>query len=316
MVLISEFLLRNIFLTTITIPLSPGGPAVSSRRCLWGDFLRLNDDPSVTWGISISVFTSTLWWWCRWWWWSQLQWVLCRWLLSGQVADYWTINYLFVILINSFVCWIVWVVHCSQQHNTRPGRKIILVFFNRFRSSSIRIPHGSHNWAMLASVHLAVRRSSKELPGAEPPMILQFLQVFASLAPLFCSFFCHISTLFASLCIFFDTTCFFLWFPLLALLAPASYSVSVCVGRRSLGSWSHNTHANTITTSKTDEFSEKFKTAFDPPPSFSENHIAIFLKSPLKALYRGPNLPFELFRKFIRFGTVTRPFWWTLVWML
>ena len=59
-------ILTTIFLTIITIPLSPGGPAVSSRRCLWGDFLRLNDDPSVTWGISISVFTSTLWWWCRW----------------------------------------------------------------------------------------------------------------------------------------------------------------------------------------------------------------------------------------------------------
>ena len=113
----------------------------------------------------------------------------------------------------------------TAQHNTRTQNN--LSFFYRFRSSSIRIPHGSHNWAMLASVHLAVRRSSKELPGAEPPMILQFLQVFASLAPLFCSFFCHISTLFASLCIFFDTTCFFLWFPLLALLAPASYSVSV-----------------------------------------------------------------------------------------
>ena len=28
--------------------------------------------------------------------------------------------------------------------------------------------------------------------------------------------------------------------------------------------------------SKTDEFSEKFQTAFDPPPSFSENHIADF----------------------------------------
>ena len=59
-------ILTTIFLTIITIPLSPCGPAVSSRWCLWGDFLRLNDDPSVTWGISISVFTSTLWWWCRW----------------------------------------------------------------------------------------------------------------------------------------------------------------------------------------------------------------------------------------------------------
>ena len=31
-------------------------------------------------------------------------------------------------------------------------------------------------------------------------------------------------------------------------------------------------------TSKTDEFSEKFQTAFDPP-SFSENHIAIFFQN-------------------------------------
>ena len=28
--------------------------------------------------------------------------------------------------------------------------------------------------------------------------------------------------------------------------------------------------------SKTDEFLEKFQTAFDPPPSFSENHVALF----------------------------------------
>ena len=27
---------------------------------------------------------------------------------------------------------------------------------------------------------------------------------------------------------------------------------------------------------KTDEFSEKYQTAFDPPPSFSENHVADF----------------------------------------
>ena len=30
---------------------------------------------------------------------------------------------------------------------------------------------------------------------------------------------------------------------------------------------------------KTDEFLEKFQTAFDPPPSFSENHVADFLNS-------------------------------------
>ena len=47
------------------------------------------------------------------------------------------------------------------------------------------------------------------------------------------------------------------------------------------------------TSSKTDEFSEKFQTAFDPPPSFSEGYVAE--KNPLyqfhdqKALFKGPN---------------------------
>ena len=31
--------------------------------------------------------------------------------------------------------------------------------------------------------------------------------------------------------------------------------------------------------SKTDEFLEKFQTAFDPPPSFSENHVALFFRN-------------------------------------
>ena len=30
---------------------------------------------------------------------------------------------------------------------------------------------------------------------------------------------------------------------------------------------------------KTDEFLEKFQTAFDPPPSFSENHVALFFQN-------------------------------------
>ena len=43
------------------------------------------------------------------------------------------------------------------------------------------------------------------------------------------------------------------------------------------------------TSSKTDEFSEKFQTAFDPPPSFSENYTADFFQKALfKALYKGP----------------------------
>ena len=39
----------------------------------------------------------------------------------------------------------------------------------------------------------------------------------------------------------------------------------------------------TLTPSKTDEFSEKFQTAFDPPPApFSENFIAIFSANRLR----------------------------------
>ena len=42
---------------------------------------------------------------------------------------------------------------------------------------------------------------------------------------------------------------------------------------------------------KSDGFSEKFQTAFNSAPSFSENYITIL----------------KLFRKFIRFGSVARP---------
>ena len=42
-------------------------------------------------------------------------------------------------------------------------------------------------------------------------------------------------------------------------------------------------------TDKSDEIAEKFQTAFDPPPSFSENYIAIFFgKRPKKAINKGP----------------------------
>ena len=45
-------------------------------------------------------------------------------------------------------------------------------------------------------------------------------------------------------------------------------------------------------TSKTDEFSEKFQTAFDPP-SFSENHVAVFFLLEIhdrSIVYNGKNL--------------------------
>ena len=41
--------------------------------------------------------------------------------------------------------------------------------------------------------------------------------------------------------------------------------------------------------SKMDKFTEKFQTAFDPSPSFLENHIAIFLEFyAQKALIKDP----------------------------
>ena len=58
--------------------------------------------------------------------------------------------------------------------------------------------------------------------------------------------------------------------------------------------WHVNYVLGTHSPSKTDEFSEKFQTAFDPsPPSFSESYVAE--KNPLFqfhgqiALFKGPN---------------------------
>ena len=43
--------------------------------------------------------------------------------------------------------------------------------------------------------------------------------------------------------------------------------------------------------SKTDEFSEKFQTAFGPPPSFSESYVAIFSEIHDRSIvYNGKNL--------------------------
>ena len=38
-------------------------------------------------------------------------------------------------------------------------------------------------------------------------------------------------------------------------------------------------HLGKTLATKTDEFLEKFKTAFDPPPSFSKNHITDFFRN-------------------------------------
>ena len=42
--------------------------------------------------------------------------------------------------------------------------------------------------------------------------------------------------------------------------------------------------------SKTDEFLEKFQTAFDPPPSFSENHVANFFANAI--VFANSKIPF------------------------
>ena len=67
---------------------------------------------------------------------------------------------------------------------------------------------------------------------------------------------------------------------------------------------------------KTDEFSEKIQTAFDtPPPHFRKTMLHFFGSRPQIALYKGPKsatqifglkIPPPLFRKFIRFGSLTR----------
>ena len=70
---------------------------------------------------------------------------------------------------------------------------------------------------------------------------------------------------------------------------------------------------------KTDEFSEKFQTAFDPPPlifgkSYCKFHFDFMLKkSCLKVLKMTPppDPALKLFRKFIRFGDATF-FTWSL----
>ena len=48
----------------------------------------------------------------------------------------------------------------------------------------------------------------------------------------------------------------------------------------------------TVDSTKTDEFSEKFQNAFDPPPSFSENYIAFFLKVLIKVAFKFQNLQY------------------------
>ena len=68
---------------------------------------------------------------------------------------------------------------------------------------------------------------------------------------------------------------------------------------------------------KTDEFSEKFQTAFDPHPPFLENLLQLFSfmfkKPPLKVQNLQhdffdepphPPAPLEVFQKFMHFGTV------------
>ena len=64
---------------------------------------------------------------------------------------------------------------------------------------------------------------------------------------------------------------------------------------------------------KRDSVQKSSKRTLTPLPSFSENHITILfmLKKPCLKVQNLP-LPLELFRKFIRFGTVTRPSPWKI----
>ena len=76
-----------------------------------------------------------------------------------------------------------------------------------------------------------------------------------------------------------------------------------------------NNHLGTDGPTKTDEFSEKFQTAFDPPPSFSENHITIFPEFMTEVPFRMAKFcninfwigndppPLGIFQKI-------HPFWW------
>ena len=83
----------------------------------------------------------------------------------------------------------------------------------------------------------------------------------------------------------------------------------------------YNTKYGKPCTSKTDEFSEKFQTAFDPTPiTFRKSYCNFFPKfmtkvSPIMVkicninflIENDPPPPSELFRKFIRFGCVRHP---------
>ena len=65
------------------------------------------------------------------------------------------------------------------------------------------------------------------------------------------------------------------------------------MGRRWMWEFCRREPLGTGHVSKSDEFSEKFQTAFDPPLSFSESYIANFLNwlrsHGQKALFKGPN---------------------------
>ena len=48
-----------------------------------------------------------------------------------------------------------------------------------------------------------------------------------------------------------------------------------------------NSWLGTFDATKTDEISEKIQTAFDPPPSFSENYVAIFMMDMMEYMQGG-----------------------------
>ena len=67
------------------------------------------------------------------------------------------------------------------------------------------------------------------------------------------------------------------WSTILTVMAVMTGGTQLVEGAHFVAS-----QANQVKSTKTDEFSEKFQTAFGSPPSFSENYVAFFLEMDTK----------------------------------
>ena len=70
-------------------------------------------------------------------------------------------------------------------------------------------------------------------------------------------------------------------------------STSAMSSLQGVGTWYICPLIGTGGCTKTDAFLEKFQTAFDPPPSFSKNHNAIFPQNSLKPCIKVHNLQYK-----------------------